>query len=396
MERDLTYLLSLDGAAVVSTLIVLFFAALDVREVFVIATEIIFILLLASLFATFLYYLKLGDNEWLFIPSLIVVALGGTLTFMDWFIGGLVAMIGLFLLIISKNRDSKVMKSIIPIFAGFSVLAITPPLEAYLSMSFTTVDYGILGAAIALIILGLYLYLKTEQKTENLHIGLLLLALSFMFIAPAHELFGIHGNMAYGVYDTIIVIFSTIGFFVFMANLIMVELKKDSISKSISKAYSLISEKKYAEAASLFKKIYKSLPDDDRVLNGLALALMKAGNYKESEPYFKRLVRLYGDNDVYLTNYGNLYFRMGNIDKAMEIYNQVLSKNPNCYNAINNLARCYMEKGEYEKARELLEKAIKIDPDKKAAKLNYYFLLTSLGMQDEAVKLKAELGELVS
>jgi len=117
--------------------------------------------------------------------------------------------------------------------------------------------------------------------------------------------------------------------------------------------------------------------------------LMKMGKYKESEPYLRKLVRISNDK-VYKTNLGNLYFRSGRIDKAMEVYQEVLKEDPKFYNALNNLARCYMEKGDYEKARELLEKAIDVDQDKKAAKVNYYFLLTAMGMDEEA--LGRELG----
>ena len=43
----------------------------------------------------------------------------------------------------------------------------------------------------------------------------------------------------------------------------------------------------------------------------------------------------------------------------------------------------------------MISAAINIDSDKKAAKVNYYFLLTSLGMEEEASKYKMDIGGLI-
>ena len=394
MEKNVEYVLGLDIATVVSSLLIFFFGSWNVEPVFVVSTEIIFILAILSLAFTFLYYMKMGKNNSLLIPSLIVLGIGVVLTFFSWFIGGLIALISLLGLLLSKEMDKSESRGIISSYVGLAILAIIPPIDVLFSLKFSVVDYAIITIGIILVVLGIFLSLKKRKNVEEENMGFILLSLSFLFLAPSHELFGIHNNGTYGVYDMSIFLLSSVVFFIFVGNFIVLQLRDKAVVREVGEGYRLMESGKYAEAVKHFKKAYQFLPNDDRVLNGLGVSLMKVGKFNESEQYLRKLTRLSGDK-VYKTNLGNLYFRTGRIDKAMEIYEEVLKDDPNFYNALNNLARCYMEKGEYEKARELLEKAIEVDSDKKAAKVNYYFLLTSLGMENEANKYKMDIGGLI-
>ncbi len=394
MERYVEYILGLDVAAVISSILIFLFGNLEAESVFLLATELIFTLVVLSLSFTFLYFVHLGENNWLLVPSLVVFAIGMMLTFFSWFIGGVIALAALLILLLSKDIDEKERKGILMSYLGFALLSIMPPVGVLISLKFGIMDYTIIFVGIILIFVGIYFSLKTRKYVEITSAGFLLLSLSFLFLAPAHELLGIHANGSYGVYDLSMVILASIAFFMFFGNLLYYRWNEKKVYDEIDMGYALLKKGKYEDALAHFKIAYKSLPEDDRVLNGLGLALMKLGKYNESEEYMRKLTRINNDK-VYLTNLGNLYFRSGRIDKAMEIYQEVLNKDPYFYNALNNLARCYMEKGDYEKARSLLEKAMTIDEDKKAAKVNYYFLLTAMGMTEEAGKYKAQLGGLI-
>ena len=384
------YVLGLDIAAVVSALIIFFWGNWSAEPVFVIATETIFILVLLAISFTLLYYVKIGKNNWYLILSLGTLALGAGLAFMNWFIGGLVALIALLFLIISKEVSKGENIGILSSYVGFSILAIMPPLGALLSLKFSLGDYAVVATGIGLILYGIYLSLKAKRNVDIISTGFLMLSLSFLFLAPAHELLKIHSNGTYGIYDISIVILSSITFFIFLINLILFYFGSMSIDKHVELGYRNLQKGNFEEALKHFQEAHKKYPDNEDVLNGLGIALMKLKRYDESEEYLRKLNQMYS-NDSYLTNLGNLYFRKGDIERAMKIYEQVLKNNPNFYNALNNLARCYMEKGEYEKAKELLEKAINTDENRKAAKINYYFLLTALGKSEEAEKYRGDL-----
>ncbi len=394
MERYIEYILGLDVATVISTLLIFIFGNLETESVFLLATELLFTLAVLSLSFTFLYFVHVGENNWLLIPSLVIFAAGAVLTFISWFIGGIVALGALLILLLSKDLDSTEKMGIIIGFIGFGILAVMPPLSAFMGWSVGLLDYLVISFGIVILFLGIITTLKVRNSVEVASVGFILLSLSFMFLAPAHELLTVHANGSYGLYDNTIIILSSIAFFIFFVNLIIYRISERKIYSYIEKGYARLKKGKYEDALAAFKKAYKALPNDERVLNGLGLTLMKLGRFRESEEYLRKLNSLTHDK-VYKTNLGNLYFRSGNIDKAMKVYEEVLSEDPEFYNALNNLARCYMEKGEYEKAKELLEKAIAIDQDKKAAKVNYYFLLTAMGLDEEAGKYKAQLGGMI-
>ncbi len=395
MKDYAEYILGLDVAAVVSTLIIFLFGNLQAETAFSLATILIFVLVTLALAFTFVYYVQVGKNNWLLLPSLVIFGIGAAITFFSWFIGGLVALASIILLLMAKEYETKERLGVFITYGGFALLSVMPPLSAFIGLTFGMTDYIIIAAGIALIVVGVILSLKMKKAVEILSMGLIFMSLAFLFIAPAHELLGIHSNGSYGIYDYSMVFSATVTFFVFLINYLIYLHQQRDVMKDIELGYKLLRKGRYPEAAQHFRAALKDFPDDDKVLNGLGIALMKMGKYKESEEFLLRLNRLYPDDPTYQTNLGNMYFRSGRIDKAIEIYQKVLDKHPDFYNALNNLARCYMEKGDYERARVYLQKAMRVDQDKKAAKVNYYFLLMAIGMEDEAKKYRAEIGGLV-
>ncbi len=395
MKEYTEYVLGLDVAAVISTLIIFLFGNLQAESAFALATQLIFVLIVLSLGFTFVHYVQVGNNNWLLLPSLVIFGAGAAITFFSWFIGGLVALASLILLLMAKEIEAKGRLGLFLTYGGFAMLSVMPPLSAFLGLNFGLTDYIIILIGLILVGIGVFLTLRLKKSMDIVSMGYILMSLSFLFIAPAHELLGIHSNGSYGIYDYSMVFSATITFFVFFANLMLYLWREKDVMKEVELGYKYLKKGKYPDAAEHFQNALEEYPEDERVLNGLGVSLMKMGKYNESEVHLRKLVRLYPENDTYLTNLGNLYFRSGRIDNAIETYKKVLDRNPEFYNALNNLARCYMEKGDYEKAREYLQKAINVDNNQKAAKVNYYFLLTAIGMNDEANRYKAELGGLV-
>jgi len=375
MDKNIIVVLTLDTLTVLISFILFFSGNLSYFPIFIFAGQTIFILGLVALSATFTYFFFMGRINKLFIPSIIVLAVGILLTFFNWFLGGIIVLLALLLILLSKDVHWDHILSFSLIFGGFSAMAILPPLEALLNFSYPLIDYIIIGLSTVAIIFGLYLSLRSHISIEA-YMGYLILALSFFLLPPYHEIFGIKSNGSYGIYDTAIILLSTLAYALFLGNIILILLRRADIRKDLERGYAHLDEGNPSAAYAIFKKLYERDKYNEEVLNGLAIALMRMGKFEESEGYLRELLKI-SNKDIYLANLGNLYYRMGDLERAIRIYGEVLKKNPKCYVALNNLARCLMDKGENEKAAMLLKRALEINPNNEIANRNYYMLVAA-------------------
>ncbi len=380
MDKNIIVVLTLDTLTLLISFILFFSGNLSYFPIFILAGQTIFILGLVALSATFTYFFFMGRVNKLFIPSIIVLAVGIILTFFNWFLGGVAVLISFLLLLLSKQVNWEHILPFSLIFGGFSVMAVLPPLEALLSISNPLLDYVLITFSTISIVIGLYLSIKSRISIES-HIGYLLLSLSFFLLPPYHEIFGIKNNGSYGIYDTAIILLSTLAYAIFLGNIIFILYRREGMKNEIRKGYTYLDEGKLSAAYAIFKKLYDRDRYNEEVLNGMAIALMKMGKFEESEGYLQELLKI-NSRDVYLANLGNLYYRMGNVEKAIKIYGEVLKKNPKCYVALNNLARCLMDKGENEKAAMLLKRAMEINPNDITAQKNYYMLMAASNQKE--------------
>jgi len=365
MEKNLLRILIFDSASVILALILFLYGPMGEKSFFYVSSWVIFACLSVSFGLTLLYILKNRERSNLTIIFFILLVSGVVISFFNWFAGGLIALLSLPFLLFSKNIRGEIEIAIT--YSGFFILALLPPLETYLRINPSFLDYIIIGAGFALIVAGLVLAYRRVEL--SLMLGFILLALSFFLIAPFHEIFHIHYNGIFGVYDSSIIILAALTFFVFLFSILEYDRKSIQLQEEIRKGYEYLTKGKYKKAEGIFRILYKKKRDKD-VLNGLSIALMREGKLDESERILKKLVSRYPE-ETYLLNLGNLYYRKGNKREAMLLYSKILKNNPECYNALNNLARCYMDLGEYENAEKLLKRAIEISPEKKVAQINY-------------------------
>ncbi len=369
MEKGVLHLLVFNAAVVIITLTVFLYGPMGNSHFFLISSWVIFSLLLLAASFTLYHILRRRGWDRMTMLFLSMLALGFVLSFFNWFIGGVIALIALLFLFLSPRTlgDWEILVS----YGGFAYLALLPPLETYLGIFPSFWDYIVIAAGIVIILLGVFL---ARRKLEfELMLGFIFLSLSFLILAPFHELFGIHNNGVFGIYDASIIILAVITFFIFLFSLLEYDIKWMEMQEKIRKGYIYIGKGEYKKAEGLFRILYKRSKDEE-ILNGLAIALMRGGKLNEAEKILQALVRRY-PNEIYLTNLGNLYYRRGNLQAAMLLYGKVLKKNPDSYNALNNLALCYMDLGEEDKARKLLERAMKIKPKSGVAEMNYRKLL---------------------
>ncbi len=369
MDRNLLGLLGLDTATVIVGWIIYLANVPPDTTLFLFAAQTILILGLISLGFTFFYSFVLGGLSKIFWIAIVMLAIGAVVTFFSWFVGGIVVLAAVLLLIFSRERGARNYVPLSLLFSGFVVLTLIPPIEAMLGISNILLDYVLIIIATAIILVGVYLSLKGRIAIES-YLGYLALSLTFFLLPPYHEIFRIRSNGSYGIYDTVIILISTMLFTIFLATSILAMRRLSHISQEVEKGYGELYRGEWEKAHSTFKSLYDRGYDEDSVLNGLGVALMHMGKYEESEKYLLRALKIQ-ERDEYRTNLGNLYYRRGDINRAMEIYKRVLKRNPNCYIALNNIARCLIRKGRLNEAEKYLKRAMKVNPQGNMAKENY-------------------------
>lgn len=369
MEKNIAIILALNTLTILFGWVIYLAGVPPNTDLFIFAAESIILLGLISLIITFIYVFLSGKRNKLFWPALIVLAIGVSLTFFAWFIGGIVVLISLLLLLLSKDTFYRKWSYTTLIFLGFFMLSIVPPIEALLNTYSLIMDYGIITFSVALIIVGLCLLSKKTLDLEG-NLIFIILSVSFFLLPPFHEIFRIKSNGSFGIYDTAIIITATIVYIIFSIGLIYASVRKDKIMKIIDEGYKLLGEGKWEDAYALFRKIAESGYRDAKLFNGIGISLMHLGKFDDAEVFLKETLNM-EDNDFYLTNLGNLYYRKNDVDGAIRIYSKVLKRNSNCYLALNNMGRALMRKGKKEEAEKYLKKAIKINPNGETAKRNY-------------------------
>ena len=369
MEKNIAIILALNTLTVAFGLVIYLAGVPPNTNLFIFAAESIALLGLISLIVTLIYIFLSGRRNRVFWPAISILIGGIVLVFFNWFAGGIVILASLLLLVLSKTSTYKKWFSLALTFGGFIVLAIVPPLEALLNVYILSMDLALITIALGIIISGLYLFSRKYVYVEGA-LAYIVLAMSFFLLPAFHEIFRIKSNGSFGMYDSAIIITSTIVYVIFSVALVYLSNAREEISKKIDDGYRLLENGKWEDAYNLFREIAEEGYKDDRLFNGMGVALMRMSKFEDAEAFIRGAIKL-KDEDIYLTNLGNLYYRKGDIEEAMNIYSKVINRNPNCYLALNNMGRAFLKKGDVEKAEKYLKRAIEVNPNGEIAKKNY-------------------------
>ncbi len=369
MEKNIAIILALNTLTVVFGWVIYLAGVPPNTNLFIFAAESIALLGLISLIVTLIYLFLSGERNRAFWPAISILIAGIVVVFFNWFAGGIVILTSLLLLILSKTSTYKKWLSLGLTFSGFIILAIVPPLEVLLNVYILSMDFVLITIASGIIISGLYLFSRKYVYVEGA-LSYIVLAMSFFLLPAFHEIFGIKSNGSFGIYDSAIIITSTIVYVIFALALVYLSNAREKIVKKIDEGYRLLENGKWEDAYALFRGVAEEGYKDDRLFNGMGVALMRMSKFEDAEAFIRGAIKL-KDEDIYLTNLGNLYYRKGELEEAINIYSKVLKRNPNCYLALNNMGRALLKKGDVEKAEMYLKKAIKINPKGEIAKKNY-------------------------
>lgn len=149
------------------------------------------------------------------------------------------------------------------------------------------------------------------------------------------------------------------------------------------KAYSLHTNKQYAEAEKIYSKLLKIKPEDVNILNLYGLLCIAKSNYKMAINLLTKAMVL--KKSAYIaTNLAKAYYLNGEIDRAIKMYNQALlyEKNDDIY---FSLGLAYKKLNKYDEVIKNYHMALNINPDNYKAMYNLALAYKEVKDIDNAV-----------
>jgi tetratricopeptide (TPR) repeat protein len=168
--------------------------------------------------------------------------------------------------------------------------------------------------------------------------------------------------------------------------------------------YSLYEEGKYLESSTAFRRCLQFRPEDDWVLNYLALSLHEASDYAAAEPLYRRVLafrqQTMGVDHLLvansLNNLAGLLETKGDYAGAEPLFRRALAidekalgpDHPTVATGLNNLAAALLAKGDYAGAEPLFRRALAIY--EKALGPDEPLVATALGNLAETLRAKGD------
>jgi tetratricopeptide (TPR) repeat protein len=128
------------------------------------------------------------------------------------------------------------------------------------------------------------------------------------------------------------------------------------------KAYNLLVNRKYNQAAELYEKILQNNPEDVEALLNKGIILYYLGKHAESILYYDRVLKIEPNNVLALHIKGSaLWCTTKNIDAADEYYDKALKIDPNFEYSLWTKACNESRRENKDEALKYLKRAIKVD-----------------------------------
>ena len=145
-----------------------------------------------------------------------------------------------------------------------------------------------------------------------------------------------------------------------------------------------LKQKRYSEAAALFRTITKSYPDNLKVRNNLASALIELGKFDKAGRELEIVLKT---NPEYIKGYlqlANLYKKKGEQEKAVETYQKMMTLAPDNIYAYYELGNLYYKSGQFEKAVDVFKKGLAVNDEFTELHNNMGICYAELDRLDEA------------
>tara|TARA_B100000579_G_C22845292_1_gene863985 strand:+ start:2063 stop:3745 length:1683 start_codon:yes stop_codon:yes gene_type:complete len=128
-------------------------------------------------------------------------------------------------------------------------------------------------------------------------------------------------------------------------------------------AVSLLRTKKIQEAKKIFELIAENQPDDSQSHLNLGTFYLNTKDKEKSEQYLKKAIELNENNYMAYLNLGLLYYSKNDFESSINCYNKSLEIRPEQYLGYNHLGKAYFSIGDYKNSIINFEKAIDVKPD---------------------------------
>ena len=161
----------------------------------------------------------------------------------------------------------------------------------------------------------------------------------------------------------------------------------DAAAASLSRqASASLSSGDVPRSREAFEEALRLKPDDPEALNGLGLALERAGALAEAVARFKRATEVAPEKWSYRFNLAHAEGRLNQWDLAIADYREAIRLSPDDYPTQYNLALALHKKGDEPAAITEYQKAIQLAPGEPSFYLSLGVSLERVGRNAEAVK----------
>jgi len=140
------------------------------------------------------------------------------------------------------------------------------------------------------------------------------------------------------------------------------------IYQSLAQAY--FEQEKFDKALENLNKALKLIPNQVKVLNGIAIIMSKSEEPEKAIEYWKRSLQIDPNQLELYNDLARCYYKQGQPDQAKKYLTNALKIEPNSPDVQSNLANILLDQGEFEEAITLFEKAIELDPNSSQAREN--------------------------
>jgi len=153
----------------------------------------------------------------------------------------------------------------------------------------------------------------------------------------------------------------------------------------LKKALSLHQTGKFAEAASLYRKLVSENPRNADALHLLGVLEFQRNNAVASLDYIDRAIAIKRNDAVFLANRANALVELKRFEEALTNYNEALALNPAFVEALYNRGTLLLKLGRFAEAVESYDRALEKKPDHADALNNRGGALHRLNRFDEAL-----------
>ena len=146
----------------------------------------------------------------------------------------------------------------------------------------------------------------------------------------------------------------------------------------MSRAALLESERRYGEAADIYKRVVAIDPRNHDAAIRLALAYKQRGDITNALRSFADAALHYPTDEALLDEYGKTLVENGRIDDGIEKYRDAIRLNPNYVPARLHLSNALFSQGKFSESAEQLHIAVQLDPRSFEAFLSAGLMLATL------------------